>query len=82
MRSRRRVFEGVVTSAKMEKTIVVKVSHTKRHPLYIKSFRTSKKFKAHDENKEAREGDVVKIVESRPYSKDKHFRLLEVLRKA
>jgi small subunit ribosomal protein S17 len=82
MKSRQRVLEGVVTSTKMTKTIVVRVKRTKRHGLYIKSYKTSKKFKARDEEGQAREGDLVKIVESRPYSKDTHFRLLEVLRKS
>jgi small subunit ribosomal protein S17 len=79
MRNRGRVLEGVVSSAKMKKTIVVKVVRTKKHSLYIKSSKTFKKFKAHDEEQKAREGDVVRIVESRPYSKDKHFKLLEVV---
>ncbi len=82
MKSRQRVLEGVVTSTKMTKTIVVRVKRTKRHDLYIKSYKTSKKFKAHDEEGQAREGDLVKIVETRPYSKDTHFKLLEVLRKS
>lgn len=82
MKSRQRVLEGVVTSAKMTKTIVVRVKSTKRHGLYVKTFKTSKKFKAHDEEGRAREGDLVKIVESRPYSKDTHFKLLEVVRKS
>ena len=82
MRSRQRVLEGVVTSAKMTKTIVVRVKRTKRHGLYIKSFRTSKKFKAHDEEQKAKEGDRVTIIESRPYSKTTHFRLLEIVRRA
>ena len=81
MKSRQRVLEGVVTSAKMTKTIVVRVKRTKRHSLYIKSFRTSKKFKAHDEEQKAKEGDRVKIIESRPYSKTTHFRLLEIVRR-
>jgi small subunit ribosomal protein S17 len=82
MKSRRKILVGVVTSNKMTKTIVVKVERIKKHALYGKSFKGFKKFKAHDEKGEAKEGDLVKIIESKPYSKDTHFELLEVSRKS
>ncbi len=70
---------GVVTSAKMQKTIVVKVTRTARHPLYGRYIRVHKKFYAHDEHGEARAGDTVRIVETRPLSKLKRWRLAEIL---
>ena len=65
---------GKVVSNKMEKTVVVEVERTHRHPLYGKVIRVHKRYKAHDENNECQVGDQVRIVESRPYSKDKHYR--------
>ncbi len=79
---RRKVREGVVTSARADKTIVVRVERQQPHPVYGKIVRTSKKFHAHDERNEAREGDVVRIVESRPLSRTKRWRLLEILERA
>lgn len=79
MRDQRKQIDGVVVSDKMDKTIVVRVERISRHPLYGKVLRTSKRFKAHDENNEAREGDVVRLLESKPFSKDKKFILLEIL---
>ncbi len=73
---------GYVVSDKMDKTIVVRVETLVRHPLYGKIVRSSKKFKAHDENNEARMGDKVLIVETRPLSKDKRWRMKEILEKA
>ena len=70
---------GVVTSAKMQKTIVVKVIRQVQHPLYRRYLRIPKKFYAHDEHGEARVGDTVRIVETRPLSKLKRWRLAEVL---
>jgi small subunit ribosomal protein S17 len=70
---------GVVTSAKMEKTIVVKVTRTTQHPLYRRVIRSGKKYYAHDEEREARVGDTVRIVSTRPLSKLKRWRLKEVL---
>lgn len=70
---------GVVTSAKMQKTIVVQVTRQVQHPLYRRYVRIAKKFYAHDEQGEAREGDTVRIVETRPLSKLKRWRLAEVL---
>lgn len=66
----------------MDKTIVVEVTTSKRHPLYNKRVKYSKKYKAHDENNEAKIGDVVDIMETRPLSATKHFRLLKVVNKA
>ncbi|MDD4171439.1 MAG: 30S ribosomal protein S17 [Syntrophomonas sp.] len=73
---------GTVTSDKMEKTITVSVETVKQHPLYKKTIRTNKKYKAHDENNEAKAGDVVKIMETRPLSRDKRWKLTEVVQKA
>jgi small subunit ribosomal protein S17 len=73
---------GRVVSDKMEKTIVVAVETYKKHELYHKRIKYTKKFKAHDENNEARIGDKVRIMETRPLSKDKRWRLVEVVEKA
>jgi len=70
---------GKVTSAKMEKTIVVEVTRLVKHPRYVRVVRISKKFYAHDEKREAKQGDTVRIVSSRPLSKLKRWRLDEVL---
>ena len=78
----RRVLRGVVTSDKMDKTIVVESMEKKAHPLYGKATKYSRKFKAHDENNEAHIGDTVEIMETRALSKDKHFRLVKVVEKA
>ena len=80
-RGRRKVRIGRVVSNKMDKTIVVAVEDFIRHELYNKPVKRTKKFKAHDENNECRIGDRVKIMETRPLSKDKHFRLVEVIEK-
>ena len=73
---------GEVVSARMQKTIVIKVTRQKAHPLYRRVVSRSKKFHAHDEKNEARVGDVVKIEETRPLSKTKRWRLKEILRRA
>ena len=73
---------GKVVSNKMQKTVVVEVERTRRHPLYGKVIRVHKNYKAHDENNQCKIGDQVRIVESRPYSKDKHFRVEEILNRA
>ncbi|MBZ8177712.1 30S ribosomal protein S17 [Corynebacterium poyangense] len=78
----RKVRTGYVVSDKMQKTIVVEVEDRKQHALYGKIMRTTSKIKAHDENEEAGVGDRVRIEETRPLSKDKHFRLLEIVEKA
>ena len=75
----RQEMVGVVTSAKMQKTIVVKVTRQMQHGLYQRYVRVSKKFYAHDEQGEARQGDTVRIVETRPMSKLKRWRLAEVV---
>ena len=81
-RNARKVYRGTVVSDKMDKTITVKVETKKTHPLYGKRVKYSKKFKAHDENNEARIGDKVVIMETRPLSATKRFRLLEVVEEA
>ena len=81
-RGRRKTRSGVVVSNKMDKTIVVLIERMVAHPLYRKRIKRSKKFKAHDENNECRIGDTVLIMETRPLSKDKRWRLVEVLEKA
>ncbi|PLA15007.1 30S ribosomal protein S17 [Corynebacterium riegelii] len=73
---------GYVVSDKMDKTIVVEVEDRKSHALYGKIVRTTKRVKAHDENNSAGIGDLVRIEETRPLSKDKHFRLIEIIEKA
>ena len=80
-RGRRKVRIGRVVSNKMDKTIVVAVEDFVRHELYNKPVKRTKKFKAHDENNECRIGDRVKIMETRPLSKDKRFRLVAVVEK-
>ena len=73
---------GVVTNDKMDNTIVVTIKTKKKHPLYKKTVNYTKKIKAHDEENICGVGDTVKIMETRPLSKDKHFRLVEVIEKA
>ena len=82
VRGNRKERVGVVVSDVQDKTIVVNVDRRKQHPLYKKVVRVSKKFTAHDENNEARKGDTVRIVETRPLSKQKRWRLLEIIRRA
>lgn len=81
-RGRRKLRVGYVTSDKMDKTIVVTVEDFIRHPLYGKRVKRTKKFKAHDENNQCGIGDKVRIMETRPLSKDKRWRLVEVVEKA
>ncbi len=81
-RNRRKARQGVVVSAAGDKTCVVKVEDRKRHPLYGKMMTHSKKFHAHDENNECQVGDVVTIMETRPLSKLKRWRLVEIVEKA
>ncbi|MDD2509601.1 MAG: 30S ribosomal protein S17 [Syntrophomonas sp.] len=81
-RANRKNRIGTVSSDKMDKTITVSVETVKQHPLYKKTIKTSKKYKAHDENNEAKTGDIVKIMETRPLSKDKRWRLVEIVQKA
>lgn len=81
MRNERKVREGIVVSDKMEKTIVVAIVTMVLHPIYKKRVKKTIKFKAHDENNVAQTGDKVRIMETRPLSKDKNWRLVEVLEK-
>ncbi|BAK81778.1 30S ribosomal protein S17 [Candidatus Arthromitus sp. SFB-rat-Yit] len=81
-RNSRKVKVGVVVSDKMQKTIVVAVEGKKKHPLYGKVLKITNKFKAHDENNEAKINDKVLIMETRPLSKDKRWRLVEILERA
>jgi small subunit ribosomal protein S17 len=82
MEAQRKRLVGQVVSNKMDKTVVVVVRRTRRHPLYGKVIRISKRYKAHDEDNRCQLGDEVAIVESRPYSKDKHFRVDAILKRA
>ncbi len=81
-RNKRAVYRGRVVSDKMDKTITVAVDTMKKHPLYGKRVNYTKKFKAHDENNTAKEGDIVEIMETRPLSKTKHFRLVRIVEEA
>ncbi len=81
-RNRRRVIVGTVVSTKNEKTITVEVTTSEKHPLYNKNFISTKKYRAHDENSEAKVGDTVKIAETRPLSATKRFRLVEITKRA
>ena len=81
-RNNRRTMVGRVVSDKMDKTIVVLVETYKKHTLYGKRVKYSKKFKAHDENNTAKTGDIVEIMETRPLSKDKSFRLVRIVEEA
>ena len=77
-----KVRQGIVVSDKAEKTITVRIDFARRHPTYEKIVRRSRTLAAHDERNEAGEGDVVRIVETRPLSKSKRWRLIEVVEKA
>lgn len=81
-RNERKTRIGKVVSDKMEKTIVVAVERLVRHPLYNKSVKSTVKFKAHDEQNECHVGDTVAIMETRPLSKDKRWRVVEILERA
>lgn len=78
----RKTIVGSVVSDKMDKTIVVAVESFKTHPIYKKRYKNTKKYKAHDENNECGIGDKVRIMETRPLSKDKRFRLVKIIEKA
>ena len=82
MREQRKRLTGVVTSDKMDKTIVVAVTTTKRHPVYGKVMRRVKKFKAHDESNDCRIGDRVQIIESKPISRHKRYMVTSILERA
>ncbi len=79
MQGKRRTKVGRVVSDKMDKTIVVSVERLRRHPIYKRVVRLSSKFKAHDAENEARVGDTVRIEESRPLSREKRWRVVEVI---
>lgn len=81
-RGLRKTRVGVVTSDKMTKTVVVRIETTTRHPLYKKTIRRAKTVKAHDEQNACRVGDRVRIAETRPLSKDKRWRVVEILERA
>ena len=81
-KSKRKVLVGEVVSTKMQKTIVIEVTRKFSHPLYTRVMSRDKRFYAHDENKEAHVGDVVRIEETRPLSKLKRWRLLEIVRRS
>ncbi|HEB09661.1 MAG TPA: 30S ribosomal protein S17 [Spirochaetales bacterium] len=81
-KSNRKILTGRVVSDKMQKTVVIKITRRKLHPLYKKYITKSKKIKAHDERNECSIGDIVRVIESRPLSKDKNWRLLEIVEKA
>jgi len=81
-RNRRKVRVGMVVSNKMDKGIVVRVDRTMKHGLYLKTIKRSSKLYAHDEKNEAHVGDTVRLMESRPLSKLKRWRLVEVVEKA
>lgn len=81
-RNSRKERVGIVVSDKMDKTIVVAIVNKYKHPLYKKTVSTTKKYKVHDENNECGIGDKVQIMECRPYSKDKNWRVVEIIEKA
>ena len=81
-RGRRKTRVGKVISDKMDKTIVVAIADNKKHPLYNKVVKTTYKLKAHDEENTCKMGDTVKVAETRPLSKDKRWRLVEVVERA
>jgi small subunit ribosomal protein S17 len=81
-RTRRKLRVGLVTSDKMTQTIVVTVTNLVRHPLYGRTVKQTSKFKAHDEASEARVGDTVEIIETRPLSKTKRWRLNQIVERA
>ena len=78
---KRKKFVGTVVSDKMQKTVIVRVTRLSKHPKYGKIVKIYNKFKAHDEKKVAKIGDTVRIEETRPLSKDKRFRVVEVIKK-
>ncbi len=81
-RNHRKTIIGTVVSDKMDKTITVAIETFVAHPIYKKRFKKTAKFKAHDENNECQVGDKVKLMETRPLSKDKRWRLVEILERA
>ena len=82
VRNKRKEIQGKVVSDKRDKTITILVEKKIKHPLYGKVMKSSKKFQAHDENNECKMGDSVKVMETRPLSKTKRWRLIEILERA
>lgn len=82
VRNRRKVRIGIVTSDKMQKTVVVTIKNLVRHPLYGRTVKQDKSFKVHDENNDAHIGDTVEIMETRPISKSKCWRVVRVIERA
>ena len=82
VRASRKTRVGLVVSDKMEKTVVVSIERRVQHPVYGKMVRRTKRFKAHDERNEAKTGDTVRIMETRPMSKDKRWRVVEIVERA
>jgi small subunit ribosomal protein S17 len=81
-RSDRKVRTGVVVSDRMDKTVIIRIESQKRHPLYGKTVRRTSRLAAHDEGNEAHVGDVVRVMETRPLSKSKRWRVVEIVEKA
>jgi len=81
-RTSRKTRVGTVVSDKMQKTVVVSIERRVQHPVYGKMVRRTKKLKAHDEQNEAKTGDTVRIMETRPLSKDKRWRVVEIIERA
>ena len=81
-RNLRKVMVGTVTSNKMDKTVVVAVENNVRHGVYGKTVKRTYKLKAHDENNQCQEGDIVEVMETRPLSKDKRWRVVKIVEKA
>lgn len=82
VRGGRKVRVGVVVSDKMDKTIVVSIENLTKHPLYGKTIKRTSKLKAHDENNQCQIGDKVRVMETRPLSKDKRWRLVDIIERA
>jgi len=82
VRNARKTRVGMVVSDKMQKTVVVSIERRVQHPVYGKMIRRTKKLKAHDEQNEAKTGDTVRIMETRPLSKDKRWRVVEIIERA
>ena len=78
---RKKEYTGTVISDKMQKTVIVRIQQMFKHPKYGKIMKQRNKFKAHDEKNSAKVGDVVRIVQTRPLSKDKHFRVVAIVKK-
>ena len=81
-KGQRKIRQGTVVSNKMDKTVVVRVERLTKHPRYNKTIKRAKKFKAHDEQNQCAIGDIVEIMETRPLSKDKRWRVTEIVRRA